>query len=139
MVLDLGQELLGHGEVVAVDGHADPLEHRGAAVALLLVLLALLVTIAALLLGIPASSAAAAMALTLDGVVGLVDLLHLLLGQIRQGVVVVVIRMVLPGQLTISLLDLLIRGGTGDIEYFIGIGHSCSSSLPPGAIRQSAA
>ena len=36
-----------------------------------------------------------------------VDLLHLLLGQIRQGIVVVVVRVVLPGQLPIGLFDRL--------------------------------
>ena len=77
------------------------------------------------------SRIAAALPLALDHVIGFIDLLHLLLRQIRQGVVMIVIGMVLPCQFTISLFDLLICGGTGNIEHFIGIGHNCSSSLPP--------
>ena len=43
-----------------------------------------------------------------DLLVGGVDLLHLLLGQIRQGVVMVVIRMILSGELPVCLFDFFI-------------------------------
>ena len=58
-----------------------------------------------------------------EHLIGLVDLLHALLRQIRQRVVVVVIRMVLPRQIAVSLFHLFISGGAGHAQHLIGITH----------------
>src|SRR5699024_1149110 len=61
-----------------------------------------------------------------DLLVGGVDLLHLLLGQIRQGIVVVVVRMILPGQLPVCFFDLLVGGVLRYAQDLIGIVHVVS-------------
>src|SRR5699024_1935165 len=65
-----------------------------------------------------------------NGVIGLVDLFHLLLGQILQRTVVIVVRVILSRQFSIGFFYLLIGGGTGDIKYLVRVVHSCSFSPP---------
>ena len=54
--------------------------------------------------------AAATLALGCNGVVGLVDLLHLLVGQLLQGAVGILVRVVLFGKLPVSLFHFLVCG-----------------------------
>src|SRR5699024_10290679 len=64
-----------------------------------------------------------AAALLLDGLVGLVDLFHLLLGQVGQRIVHVVVGVILAGQLPVCLLDLLVAGVGLDAQNAVGISH----------------
>ena len=58
-----------------------------------------------------------------DGLIGLVDLFHLLLSQIGQGIVLIIVRMVLPGELTVCLFDLFIAGIGADPQNTVRIVH----------------
>ena len=64
-----------------------------------------------------------------DGVIGLVDLLHLGLGQVGQGVVHIVVRVILLHQGRVGAFDLLIAGGRTEAQHGIGIVHSFLFSL----------
>ena len=55
--------------------------------------------------------------------VGLVDLLHLLLGHIGQGRIVIVIRVIFSRQIAVSFLYLFVGSGTGYAQYLIGVTH----------------
>ena len=82
----------------------------------------------ALLISIAAGGAitprgAPAGALLGDGVVGLVDFLHLLLSQVGQGIVLIVVRMVLPGQLAVGFFHLVVAGVLAHSKNTIGISH----------------
>ena len=111
------EQLLGPAQIPHVDGLADLVVQAGAlgggAVGLL---------IAAL---IASTLVAAAGAHLGDGVVGLVDLLHLLLRQIGQRVVLIVVGMVLPGQFPVRPLDLVVAGVGLYTQYAVRIAHVC--------------
>ncbi len=113
------QQLLGLGDVPDVDLLAHlGVEGVSAGVLLLIGILLLLLLIPARLpLPSPAGAGAG------DGVIGLVDLFHLFLGQIGQRIVLVVIRMILPGQLPIGALDFLVAGAGVYAEYAVWIVH----------------
>ena len=66
-------------------------------------------------------------ALLSDLLVSGVDILHLLLRQIGQRAVMVIVRMIFPGQIPVSLFDFLIGGGPGNSQDFVWIVHSVSS------------
>ena len=64
-----------------------------------------------------------------DGVICLVDLLHLLLGQISQGVILVVVRVILSCQLTVCLFNLIVISIGAHTQHLIGISHLAFSLL----------
>ena len=67
--------------------------------------------------------------LLLNQLIGFVDLLHLLLREIRERIVVIIVRMIFAGKLTIGFFDLVIRSGRRNIQDFIGVCHTVSSNL----------
>ena len=121
------EQSLRHADVADVDRVAHLIVNIGVGAAISgrltgVAIAAALVAAAAL---IPARTRrAAGFALLHDRVIRLVDLLHLLLRQIRQRVVDVVVRMILARQLAVGALYFIIRRIRGDIENFIWI-HAC--------------
>ena len=63
-----------------------------------------------------------------DLLVSGVDILHLLLRQISQRAVMIIVRMIFPGQIPVSLFDFLIGGGPGNSQDLVWIVHSVSSN-----------
>ena len=63
-----------------------------------------------------------------DLLVSGVDILHLLLRQIGQRAVMIIVRMIFPGQIPVSLFDFLIGGGPGNSQDLVWIVHSVSSN-----------
>ena len=118
------EQSLRHADVADVDRVAHLIVDIGVGAAISgrltgVAVAAALVAAAAL---IPARTRrAAGFALLHDRVIRLVDLLHLLLRQIRQRVVDVVVRMILARQLAVGALYFIIRRIRGDIENFIWI------------------
>ncbi|MPN42979.1 hypothetical protein SDC9_190538 [bioreactor metagenome] len=66
---------------------------------------------------------AAAAAQLLNGIIRLVDFLHLLLGQVGQRIVLVVVGMVFAGQLPVGALDFLVGGAGLDAQHAVRIVH----------------
>ena len=56
-----------------------------------------------------------------NGVVSLVNLFHLFFRQICQGVILIIVRMVLPGQFPVCPLDLVVTGGRVHAQYAVWI------------------
>ena len=119
------QQLLGPADVPHIDGLSDlRIKAAGGAAGILLLIvsaISVLPPISALALvtaGIPTAAAHPG-----DGIVGLVDLLHLLFRQISQGIVLVIVGMILARQLTVGPLDLIVAGVRLDAQYAIRIAH----------------
>ena len=112
------QQLLRPAQVAQVDGLPGLLVHASAGIGLLLIA-ALLSLVAGIGGIVPAPSGA----LLRDLVVGLVDLFHLLLRQIGQRIVLIVVRMVLPGQFPVCALDLVVTGSGLHAQNTVGIRH----------------
>ena len=116
IVVGLGvQQLLRKVQIPLRDGHAYTLEPRGAGT----VGRGIARTVVRSVPAVASSAAGAAVpggpALALDALVGLVDLLHALLRQIRQRVIVVIVRVVFAGKVAVSALDLLVSRRRRDI------------------------
>ena len=121
------EQLLRQIQVPLTDGQTDALDGGIIAAAVAVGAVAAVgaavgATIAAAV-GSVAIAGGAALALVLDLLVGLVDLLHLLLGQIGQGVVLIVVRVVFPGQLPVGAFDLLVAGVGLDPQHNVRICH----------------
>ena len=80
-------------------------------------------TVAAVAAACVAAALPRSLALALDLLIGLVDLFHALLCQIGQRVVVIVVGMVFPRQITIGFFHFIVRGGAGNAQHLIGITH----------------
>ena len=123
------QQLLRQVQVALGDGGADTLEPRSAgAVAravprVSVACTAVAPTVAAVAAARVAAALPRGLALALDLLIGLVDLFHALLCQIGQRVVVIVVGMVFPRQITIGFLHFIVRGGAGHAQHLIGITH----------------
>ena len=79
--------------------------------------------ITALRIALTAAAALLLLALALNLVVGFVNLLHLFLRQVREGIVGVVVGVVFSGQLPICVFDLFIGRTRGYAQYLIWICH----------------
>ena len=62
-----------------------------------------------------------------DGVIGLIDLFHLGLGQVGQRVIGIVVRVILLDQVPIGAFDLLLTGRRAHAQHGIGIIHTFPS------------
>ena len=117
------EQLLRQIQVPLTYGQTDALDGGIIAAAVAVAAVAAVGAAIAAAVGSVAIAGGAALALVLDLLVGLVDLLHLLLCQIGQGIIVIIIGMVLFGQIPIGFFDFLVCGGAGDTQHLIGITH----------------
>ena len=118
------QQLLGKIQIPLRDGHAHALEPCGAGTVGRGIARAVARSVPAVARRTAVSAAAlGGLALALDALVGLVDLLHALLRQIRQRVVVVIVRVIFPRQISIGFLHFIVRRGAGYTQHLIGITH----------------
>ena len=119
------QQLLRQVQVSLGDGGADTLEPRsaGAVARVSVACTAVAPTVAAVAAARVAAALPRGLALALDLLIGLVDLFHALLCQIGQRVVVIVVGMVFPRQITIGFFHFIVRGGAGNTQHLIGITH----------------
>ena len=119
------QKLLRLGEVSQIDGLPDPgIEAVSGGIGALLVAG---LPVSRLLIGALIAAPASAGAHLVDGLIRLIDLFHLLLGQVGQRIVLVVVRVVFPGQFPVSPLDLVVAGVGVHPEDAIWIVHVCFS------------
>ena len=122
MVAVIGEQRLRPTKISQLDGVAHLLKHTvPAGVALAAVSAIGVLAIAA---GGTVSPSAALLG---DLLVSGVDILHFLLRQISQRAVMVIVRMIFPGQIPVSLFDFLIGGGPGNSQDLVWIVHSVSS------------
>ena len=119
------QQLLRQVQVSLGDGGADTLEPRsaGAVARVSVACTAVAPTVAAVAAARVGAALPRGLALALDLLIGLVDLFHALLCQIGQRVVVIVVGMVFPRQITIGFFHFIVRGGAGNAQHLIGITH----------------
>ena len=123
MVAVIGEQRLRPAKISQLDGVAHLLKHAvPAGVALAAVSAIGVLAIAA---GGAVSPSAALLG---DLLVSGVDILHLLLRQISQRAVMIIVRMIFPGQIPVSLFDFLIGGGPGNSQDLVWIVHSVSSN-----------
>ena len=123
MVAVIGEQRLRPAKISQLDSVAHLLKHAvPAGVALAAVSAIGVLAIAA---GGAVSPSAALLG---DLLVSGVDILHLLLRQIGQRAVMIIVRMIFPGQIPVSLFDFLIGGGPGNSQDLVWIVHSVSSN-----------
>ena len=122
MVAVIGEQRLRPAKISQLDSVAHLLKHAvPAGVALAAVSAIGILAIAA------GGAVSPSAALLSDLLVSGVDILHLLLCQIGQRAVMIIVRMIFPGQIPVSLFDFLIGGGPGNSQDLVWIVHSVSS------------
>ena len=126
------QQRLCPAQIAGVDGHTRLLQNgtsgllRSPSAAVTVPIAA---AVSAVACGAAASAAPTAAPQLVDLLVSGVDLLHFLLRQIRQRIIVIVVGMVLPRQLQICFFHFRVRRGFGNAEYLIGIVHDIADAV----------
>ena len=126
MVAVIGQQRFRPADITGLNGNADLLQHGTAGSGLATVLLISAVT-AGGRITVPAGPTAASH--FGDLLIGGVDILHFLLRQISQWIVMVVIGVVLSRQFPVSPFDFFVRGGFRHAKDLIRIVHVLSSTF----------